>query len=38
MSKDDDHRDGFIPVGDLTLDLPDVPVPARRQAWTALTG
>ena len=26
----DEHRGGFVPVGDLTLDLPDVQVPARR--------
>ena len=25
-------RDGFVPIGDFALDLPDVPVPARRQA------
>ena len=26
----DEHRGGFVSVGDLALDLPDVPVPARR--------
>ena len=26
------HRGGFVAVGDLALDLPGVPVPARRQA------
>ena len=29
MSKDEQqHRGGFVSVGDLALDLPDVPVPA----------
>ena len=34
MSKGEQQttRGGFIPVGDLALDLPDVQVPARRQA------
>ena len=26
------QRDGFIPIGDLALDLPGVPVPAPRAA------
>ena len=26
----DEHRGGFVSVGDLALDLPDFPVPARR--------
>ena len=26
----DEHRGGFVSVGDLALDLPDVPVSARR--------
>ena len=31
MSKDEQqHRGGFVSVGDLALDLPDVPVPDRR--------
>ena len=31
MSKDEQqHRGGFVSVGDLALDLPDVPVPGRR--------
>ena len=34
MSTDDEHRVGFVHVGDLTLDLPGVgcKVSARRQA------
>ena len=32
MSKDDEHRSGFVHVGDLALDLPGVQVPARRRA------
>ena len=33
MSKDEQPtRAGFVAVGDLALDLPGVPVPARRQA------
>ena len=31
MSKDkQQHRDGFVYVGDLAIDLPDVLVPTRR--------
>ena len=25
-------REGFVPIGDLVIDLPGVPVPARRAA------